>query len=106
MTRNTTDRYSWDYRAVAPSVERMTTSHPAPDSPSRRAYDDAATLAEMRDDCLAVGRNLPLDRVRRAATSPVPSLHFDEFPREVPKRDIRVDEAAQRLANALHLHLD
>ena len=35
-----------------------------------------------------------------------PSLRYDDFPREVPKREIRVDEAAQRIANALHLHLD
>ena len=35
-----------------------------------------------------------------------PSLEYDDFPREVPKRDIAVGEAAARLANALHLHLD
>ena len=37
---------------------------------------------------------------------PAPSIHFEDFPREVPKRDIRVSDAAARLANALHLHLD
>ncbi|MDN4172936.1 hypothetical protein QWY28_08295 [Nocardioides sp. SOB77] len=84
----------------------MTLQHPSRQPAPRPAYDDAATLAEMHDDCLAVGRNLRLDRVARAAAAPVPSLHFDEFPREVAKRDIRVDEAAQRIANALHLHLD
>ena len=31
---------------------------------------------------------------------------FADFPREVRKRDIEVGEAAQRLANALSLHLD
>ena len=41
-----------------------------------------------------------------AASEPAPSLTYDDFPREVPKREIRVDEAAQRIANALHLHLD
>ncbi|MDN4160695.1 hypothetical protein [Nocardioides abyssi] len=92
---------------MTPSTTPPTTpSSPTPDPAPRRAYDDAATLQEMREDCLAVGRNLPLDRVRRAAAAPVPSIHFDDFPREVAKRDIRVDEAAQRLANALHLHLD
>ncbi|MEV7428742.1 MULTISPECIES: hypothetical protein [unclassified Nocardioides] len=80
----------------------MTTPAPSP----RRAYDDAATLQEMHADCLATGAHLPLARAARAAVGPVPSIHFDEFPREVAKRDIRVDEAAQRLANALHLHLD
>ena len=47
-----------------------------------------------------------LDRVARAAVAGPPSLTYDDFPREVPKREIRIDEAAQRLANALHLHLD
>jgi hypothetical protein len=35
-----------------------------------------------------------------------PSLDYADYPREVPKRDIRVSEAATRIANALHLHLD
>ena len=47
-----------------------------------------------------------LDSVARAAVRPAPSLTYEDFPREVPKREIRVDEAAQRIANALHLHLD
>ena len=47
-----------------------------------------------------------LESVARAAARRAPSLTYDDFPREVPKREIRIDEAAQRLANALHLHLD
>ena len=47
-----------------------------------------------------------LESVTRAAARPAPGLTYDDFPREVPKREIRIDEAAQRLANALHLHLD
>ena len=47
-----------------------------------------------------------LDRVARAAVAGPPSLTYDDFPREVSKREIRVEEAAQRIANALHLHLD
>ena len=74
------------------------------------SYDDPATPAEMHSDCEAVGRNLGLQRrLERAADSavrPAPSIHFDEFPREVGKRDIKISEAAARLANALHLHLD
>ena len=31
---------------------------------------------------------------------------FADYPAEVRKRDIAVSEAAARLANALHLHLD
>ena len=81
----------------------------APD-PHRLAYDELGTPAEMHADCEQVGRNLGLQaRLARAAaavTEPPPSLLFDDYPREVPKRDIRVSEAAQRIANALELHLD
>jgi hypothetical protein len=74
------------------------------------AYDDPATPAEMHADCEAVGRNLGLERrLERAAESavgPAPSIHFEDFPREMPKRDIQISDAAARLANALHLHLD
>jgi hypothetical protein len=78
--------------------------------PHRLAYDDAASMAEMYSDCEQVGRNLGLERrlarAAEAATEPAPSIHFEDYPREVPKREIRVSEAAQRLANALELHLD
>jgi len=47
-----------------------------------------------------------LESVSRAAARPAPSLTYADYPREVSKREIRVDEAAQRIANALHLHLD
>ncbi len=40
------------------------------------------------------------------AASPAPSLHFDDYPREVTKREIRISDAATRLANAMYLHLD
>ena len=52
------------------------------------------------------GATLRLDRVARAAVAGPPSLEYDDFPREVPKREIAVSDAAARLANALHLHLD
>jgi hypothetical protein len=74
------------------------------------AYDDPASPAEMHADCEAVGRNLGLqrrlERAAESAVSPPPSIHYEDFPREVGKRDIRISEAATRLANALHLHLD
>ena len=60
----------------------------------------------MYADARATRDRLRLERVARAAVRPAPSLTYDDFPREVPKREIRIDEAAQRLANALHLHLD
>ena len=79
------------------------------------AYDPA----QMRADCAEVGRNLRLERalrdarfarsgtaVRKAVSEPSPSLRYEDFPRDLPKREIAISEAAARLANALHLHLD
>ena len=66
-------------------------------------YEEIASPRELREDCRAVRR---LEALAAAARRPAPSLHFDDFPREVPKRDVEVGAAAQRIANALHLHLD
>ena len=66
------------------------------------AYDPA----QMRADCAEVGRHLRLERAARKAVSEPPSLHYEDYPREVPKRDITISDAAARLAGALHLHLD
>jgi hypothetical protein len=63
----------------------------------------------MYADARAARRNLRLERLEGMATAavrPAPGISYDDYPREVRKREIRVDEAAQRLANALHLHLD
>lgn len=68
------------------------------------SYDELATPSDLRIDCEAVNRQLA--KVARKATLPAPSIHFDEMPRETRKRDIEISEAAQRLANALQLHLD
>jgi hypothetical protein len=77
--------------------------------PQRLAYDDAASMAEMRADCEQVGRNLGLERrlarAAEAATESAPSIHFEDYPTEVPKREIRISQAAQRLANAMELDL-
>jgi hypothetical protein len=67
---------------------------------------DLGATRNMYDDARAALLHLRLEQAARKAVEPAPSIHYDDFPREVPKRDIRVDEAAQRLANALHLHLD
>jgi hypothetical protein len=72
----------------------------------RTSYDDLETPAQMHADCLQVGRNLRLERAARAVVEPAPSLHFEDYPPEVRKREIPVSEAAARLASALHLHLD
>ncbi len=78
-------------------------------SPAHLTHDELATPAEMHDDCVQVTRNLPRRRLERAAEKAVqtpPSIHFDDYPREVPKREIEISEAAAGLAAALHLHLD
>ena len=52
----------------------------------------------MRRDCDAAALQM---RVLR----PAPSIRFEDPYREV-KGEIRVSDAARRLATALHLHLD
>jgi hypothetical protein len=73
-------------------------------------YEDSSSLAQMRVDCLAARSNLSserrLEQAARRAVEPAPSILFEDFPREITKREIRYSEAAARLANALHLHLD
>ena len=83
----------------------MVASTPA----SRLAYDELASPHEMYADCQAVGHNLRLPRLEQAARAAVtapPSIRYEDYPREIGKREIRVSDAATRLANALHLHLD
>ena len=70
------------------------------------AYDDLANPSQMQDDCRAAGRHLRLERAAEKVNQPAPSIHFEDFPREVAKREIAVSAAAQRIANALELHLD
>ena len=71
------------------------------------AYDDFSSPEQMLADCRAVGRNVPaLERAARAAVRPAPSIHYADYPAEGRTRDIAVSDAAARLANALHLHLD
>ena len=72
---------------------------------SRLAYDDASTPHEMYHDCQAAGLNLRLQRVAEAASQPAPSSRFEDY-RAVAKPEIKVSDAAARLAAALHLHLD
>ena len=79
----------------------------------RLAYDDAATSSEMTTDARAVEAALHLperrsaaERAARAAGRPAPSIRFEDYPREVEKPTIEVNEAAARLGAALHLHLD
>ena len=70
------------------------------------AYDDLASAGDMQTDARVVERHLRLDRIARAAARPAPSIEYDDYPREVAKAQIRISVAAQRIANALELHLD
>ena len=65
----------------------------------RSPYADADTTATMRRDCDAAALQMNVLR-------PAPSIRFEDNDREVAKREIRVSDAARRLATALHLHLD
>ncbi|KRB76025.1 hypothetical protein ASE01_13390 [Nocardioides sp. Root190] len=67
-------------------------------------YEEIARPSDLKADCEAVSRRLELAAVK--ATRPAPSIHYADQPRETGKREIQISEAAQRLANALHLHLD
>ena len=88
----------------------MTTSRPRSTRPSSLVHDELATPAEMAADCAEAGRNLRLElrmeRAAQAAVSTPPSIRYEDYPSEVGKREIRISDAAARLANALHLHLD
>ena len=63
------------------------------------AYHDLDSPQTMREDAAAATRNLP-------APHAAPDYFVVDYDRDLPKREIRISEAAQRLANALHLHLD
>ena len=78
----------------------------------RLAYDDASPASEMTSDCRAVESALHLperrsaaERAARAATKPAPSILFEDYPREVRKPTIAVNDAAARLGSALDQHL-
>ena len=78
-------------------------------SSSHASYDEIDSPSAMRADAAAAGRALRLDRVdpvAEAAVAGAPSLEYADLRREETKREITIDEAAARIANALHLHLD
>jgi hypothetical protein len=81
----------------------MTSPAAYPEHRARTSYDEIETPAAMREDCAAVGRVLRLERIAEAAVAGAPSLGYDAYPREVTKREIKINEAAERLANALYL---
>jgi hypothetical protein len=79
------------------------TSTSSPLGRGHTSYDEIETPAAMRADCAAVGRALRLERIAEAAVAGAPSLEYADYPRDVPKRDIEIGEAAARIANAIYL---
>ncbi len=69
----------------------------------RTAYEDPAKVHDMYADCHTIGVKLRYDRIAKAAAGTAPSLSFADFPRDVTKREISIDEATARLAAALFL---
>ena len=65
------------------------------------AYDDLDSPQTMHADAVAVGQRLP-----RLASRMAYADLYTGYPHDLPKREIEVSQAAQRIANALHLHLD
>ncbi|HET7682513.1 MAG TPA: hypothetical protein VFK34_02450 [Marmoricola sp.] len=75
----------------------------------RLAYDDQDSTLQMQADCVACATRLPRPRTAvdvSAVLAEPPSLEYDDFPVDQPKRAITVSEAAAHLASRLHLHLD
>jgi hypothetical protein len=65
------------------------------------AFFELDSPQTMHADAAVVGARLPLVAPRLAYTD-----LYAEYPTDLPKPVIEISEAAQRLANALSLHLD
>lgn len=74
----------------------------------RLAYDDQDTTLKMHLDCTACAAQMgiPQQRITSDVIENVPSIEFEDFPREIRKPEITVTEATAHLASRLHLHLD
>jgi hypothetical protein len=74
----------------------------------RLAYDDHDSTVTMHTDCTACVSSLgiPQQKISPEALGRVPSIEFEDFPREIRKPEITVSEAAAHLASRIHLHLD
>ena len=70
------------------------------------AYDDLPTTAELCADARETERRLAFTSVARDALRPAPSIRFEDQPQGLPKQDIDMLLAAQRIAGALGLDLD
>ena len=74
----------------------------------RLAYDDQDTTVKMHTDCDACASEMgiPEERVSFEAIGTAPSISYADYPREVRKPEITVDDATAHLASRLHLHLN
>ncbi|MGO4258930.1 hypothetical protein [Marmoricola sp. RAF53] len=74
----------------------------------RLAYDDQDTTLKMASDCTACASQMgiPVRTITTDALGNVPSIEYEDFPREIRKPEITVSDAAAHLASRLHLHLD
>jgi len=74
----------------------------------RLAYDDQDTTLKMHLDCAACASQmgLPEQRISPEVLGRVPSIEYDDFPRETHKPEITVSDAVALLAGRMHLHLD
>jgi len=78
---------------------------PAPEPRTARPSPVVPALpAQLFADCRVADHRLR--RAAAAAVRPAPAITFEGYPREAPKPEVDVHEAATRIANALHLHLD
>jgi hypothetical protein len=65
------------------------------------AFYELDSPQTMRTDAAAAGARLPLLAPRLAYTDV-----YAEFPTDQPKPEVEITEAAQRIAAALHFHLE
>ena len=98
-------RYRYDYPAVAPSVEGMTPAQPVDPPRLRRRRHPAG---DVTPTAAPPATHLRLQPRRRGGRRPgaAPRSTSRTTRARSPKREIRISEAAARIANALHLHLD
>ena len=79
----TTGRYRWEYPSVAPSVEQHDARYDDARQPAQTMQADAAPPPTCASSCRA-----PRRAARRRAST------YDDYPRELPKREIEITEAA------------
>ena len=74
----------------------------------RLAYDEQDTTLKMHTDCTACASEMgiPQQRIVADVLSAVPSIEYQDYPREIRKPEITVTDAAAHLAARLHLHWD